>query len=225
MRIAVASIGVGGWYPKGIARLDRSLTAVGFTGERRLSTRWPEGCPAHQTIPYGFKPWAAQNAAAAGIDVLIWLDASIVVAQPLEPLVKRIQDVGALFVLDGALVGAWTNDRTLEHFGVSRDDAMSWQVVMGGCFGLDLRQSAIKAFVAAWWQAAVDGWFAGRWTNDARTESQDPRCRGHRHDQSVASILVRQMELPGASHGLVHYAESRSAADAPFVVMGPRGCE
>jgi len=46
--------------------------------------------------------------------------------------------------------------------------------------------------------ATDTGLFKGKWHNRDRTESQDPRCEGHRHDQTCAELVARELGLqPG----------------------------
>jgi hypothetical protein len=50
-------------------------------------------------------------------------------------------------------------------------------------------------------KAIFDEWFLnvdlfkGSWNNDNLTESQDARCLGSRHDQSILSLIVAKMGL------------------------------
>lgn len=77
----VVNVSVGQWYPTAQSRMVASLRAHGYRGETLLwRDALPPGCPAHETTPYAFKPWAIQHARAKGFQRVAWLDSSIVAA-------------------------------------------------------------------------------------------------------------------------------------------------
>lgn len=41
----------------------------------------------------------------------------------------------------------------------------------------------------------LSGLFKGQWNNDSKTESEDPRCKGHRHDLVLGSIIANEMDF------------------------------
>jgi hypothetical protein len=47
------------------------------------------------------------------------------------------------------------------------------------------------------WKDALDnGIFNGNWNNSNNTESTDPRCMGHRHDQTCAELVAHKLAIP-----------------------------
>lgn len=197
MRVTVCSVGVGAHYGEQLDKLDRSLDDVGFTGERLLARdHLPKCCPSHASVPYGFKPYMLRLAQHDRADIVIWADAACVAVRPLDSLVRYIEEHGVYFHGPDHSTGMWTNDRVLEHFGMPRDDAMSIPMILAGTMGLDLRNQRARYFLSRWYRAAESGLFSGFHTNERGTESKDPRCLGHRHDQSVASLLIHELRLP-----------------------------
>ncbi len=96
----------------------------------------------------------------------------------------------------GHMVGRWTNDRALEYFGVNRDDAMHMPMYgNAGFLGLNVHDATAMKFFELWEQSARDGMFRGQWHNNNRTESNDGRCDGHRHDMSCGSIIANQLNM------------------------------
>ena len=65
--------------------------------------------------------------------------------------------------------------------------------------GLNLALPAPKQFLADWHQLAREGIFAGpKWSGVhgfPLTASRDSRVRGHRHDQTAASVLALQLGM------------------------------
>jgi hypothetical protein len=53
----------------------------------------------------------------------------------------------------------------------------------------------------------------GSWTNQNKKVSNDPRCLGHRHDQSVGSILACQL---GMEHIIPHETYFQYFLNHPF---------
>lgn len=197
MRVALCSVGVGAHYPQALDRLEASLDRVGYAGERYL---WrgalPKRCPPHYHAPYAFKPWSLFLCQLDGVDIALWADAACVAMRPLDSLIRHVEEHGAYFHGPDHSTGLWTNDRTLAAFGVTRDAAMSIPMICAGTLGLDLRNERARLFLRRWLRGAEEGLFAGQWTNERGTESSDPRCLGHRHDQSVASLLIHELALP-----------------------------
>lgn len=197
MRVAVCNVAFGSWHPKGQARLGRSLDEQAPSVERFFFDALPPGCPSHDAAagPYAFKAWALRAAAESGADVVVWADASYWLVRPIDVVLAWVADHGCWFHGPDSSLGAWTNDRTLAAFGVSRDEAMGAAMILAGGFALDLRRAPMRLFLEEYQRAAHEGLFAGEWRNYG-TESADPRCRGHRHDQSVASLLIHRLGLP-----------------------------
>ena len=182
-------MGVGGNYPQGIARLMASHAAVGCTVSMRCWTDWPEGCPKHSEIPYGFKPWAMARAASAQGAVL-WLDAACWLRADPAPVFDRL--AGAGYMLPDACdnLGRWTADSALDRLEISRREAFSVPMVAATAIGLDLRHVIARKFLGWWLALSLDGvTFAGI------GGSAYPGVLGHRHDQSAASAVAYQLGM------------------------------
>lgn len=191
---AIVNFSKGQWYPRGQARLARTLDEVGFTGHRAFYVDEAElGCPSHAEAPYAFKAAALIEASKKSRYVL-WVDSAAWAHRNPGPVFSTIARRGHLFQMT-AWTGNWTNDKTLEYFGVSRDEAMTIPMIMACVIGLDTQRQECREFLRQWDRLArTTDLFRGAWQNDQKTESQDFRCYGHRHDQSVASLLLHKME-------------------------------
>lgn len=154
------------------------------------------GSPPHTTHPYGFKVYAIQKARSLGYTTILWCDSCLRAARPLGPLLQRIEALGIYAQKDGFMCGQWANDRALAAFGVSRDDAMTLSTIYACFLGFNFKSLIACEFFDRWKRACDDGLFLGRWTNDGNTESQDPRCTGHRHDQTCAELILHEMKVP-----------------------------
>lgn len=200
------------WYPRGQARLQQSLKDTGWTGgafcfndERQVNS------PSHNVLPYAFKVGALNHALKEGYTSLLWCDASVWAIKPLEPIFEHIEKHGYIFFMAGFNCAQWTNDRCLQILSVTRDEAEKMPMFMALCFGLDLTHARTRLFLDRLTNIIMTtDAVRGQWNNEHRSESQDPRCQGHRHDQSVASILAADLRM-----------ELSSGHDTFFQYYGP----
>ena len=182
-----------GRYPEVLARLRESLARTGYDGEVAVWEHGdlPRGCPAHDDVPFAFKPFALDSVRERGFEVVLWLDAACVAVRSLEPFFKRIETDGhLLFRNRNRLVGDWSADAALNALGVSRDEALGMPELNAAAIGLDLRDPRAAEFL-------------GRWLDEAR---RGTAFRGdkseHRHDQTVAGILAARLGMQPRPRGL-----------------------
>jgi hypothetical protein len=140
--------------------------------------------------PYAFKPFAMEQARKSGFDIIVWLDASMVVIRALDTLMYEVAEVGHWFPLDGWPTGEWCSDAALELLKITRDEAFQIPTLAAGAMALDLRHPWSSAFLSDWLELCRLGAFRGPWTNENHEASKHPRVRGHRHDMTCASVLA-----------------------------------
>lgn len=181
-----------GRYIKGQDRLRNSLLEVGFDGDLLTWTSENQiGAPLHKDNPYAFKIYCFDEALRQGYTKILWVDASIWAIKPLDPIWEGLKEHGYVKQYAGHLCGTWTNDRTLDYYQLTRDEAMCIEMMCnGGFLALDFDDPVSVEFFRLWKQAMLDGQFIGSWNNDNNCESVDPRCKGHRHDMCNSSIIA-----------------------------------
>lgn len=218
MNPCVINFSSGGWYPRGQQRLLASLRDTGWTGGVRVFGSTEElGCPSHEAAPYAFKPAAFNRVATEGYDVILWCDSAVWANRSIAPVIERIEKEGHILFEGGWNCAQWTNDTCLKNMGVSRDEAEKMPQISASCMGFDLRHPKAVEFLRRWTAYSLDGQsFRGRWNNHEKTESADPRCLGHRHDQTVASILSAQMGMAHTVGHPTYYMYYASADGSPF---------
>jgi hypothetical protein len=155
---------------------EEETNIMPFIGEESV------GSPYHQNNPYAFKLYAIEYARQMGFDKILWVDASVVFVKHSKPIFDWIENKGFFFEEAGHLVGTWCNDRTLEYFGISRDEANQMPMFSAGFTGLDFANPIAVEFFDKWKQSMLDGQFLGEWSN-------------HRHDMTCASIIANKMGL------------------------------
>lgn len=153
---------------------------------------------------YCAKPFALKAALDSGADVAILLDAAFYPIRPIEPLVHHIAQVGYYLCDNGARLGEWCSDRALALAEIDRWQAMGVCEVSSYCVGVSRDDSDCfghgLGMVNSWCDLALQrGVFEGPHTAGLPGEeskrnpgwvSDDPRVRGHRHDQSGLSMAA-----------------------------------
>jgi hypothetical protein len=169
--------------------------------------RLPPESPPHSEVPYAFKAYAIQAALARGYRQILWCDSSIVPIRALKPLWELIERQGYWFSENlpyGQLnvapwnCGQWCADSALEPLGITREEAFQIPQVIGTAFGLNFDHEPVQKLFEEFMRLAEERTsFQGAWSNDHGEASSDQRVLGHRHDQTVLSVLARrfQMEL------------------------------
>lgn len=191
------NVAVNHWYPKGQDRLRESLGKVGFKGDFiGWKNAYPPGSPTHEQVNYGFKPYAINEAIIRGYDCVLLLDASCWAIRPLEPIFEEIEKTGYVFSDCGWKLGQWCSDRALSKLGLTREYALTLRMISSGFVGLNFRNSKASKFADLWLDFAKNSdTFTGPWKNEQGEASSDSRVLGHRHDQTVASVIIHRLNM------------------------------
>lgn len=190
-----------GYYAKALMRLELSLKQVAFDGYfKGINDYGHIESPLHKgpgAVPYAFKAYSIKKAIEEGADLLLWCDSVVYATKSLTPIFDHIKKRGYLFFDNiGYSIGDYTSDACLNHYGMSREEAFNSKMIMACVMGFDLNNMTAKHFLDQYISAAADGIsYPGSWTNENLQVSNDMRVKGHRHDQSVASVLIKQMGL------------------------------
>jgi hypothetical protein len=200
---AVVSVATGPRYCVMQDRLNQMLDPAEYRVFWREAL--PPDCPTNEDVPYGFKVWAIKRAVELKAPMVLWLDSSIVPLRPLSSLWKLIEKQGYWFsenLPQGRLdlpcwnCGEWTCDSALGPLGITREEAFTIPQVIATAFGLDFRRQIARDFFDEYLRLAVERTaFQGPWYNRDGSASADPRVLGHRHDQTVASVLAWRLGM------------------------------
>ena len=199
-------------YEAGIRRMKSGLDALGFRGDLLAwTTSYPEGSPPHDAVPFAFKPFAFQAAKSRGYERALWLDASIRIKRPVAELFLRIERLGYLFFAGSASVGEYCNDEALASLGITREKSFELPSCSASVVGLDLSSTIGAEFLRQWVACAMDGvtFHGPKWSGIhgwPAVASADPRVKGHRHDQTAASVIAARL-------GMVSWLERSAYAE------------
>ncbi len=193
----IINVACGSWHPRGQDRLFKGLIANGFRGSfMGWKDSFPEG-RTHTEVPYGFKPFAFNEARKAGYKKVLWLDAAEVIEKSVQPIFDHIEKVGYFLMNNvGFNTGEWCSDAALETLKIDREESFKMPHLMACAMGFDFDRQICNEFLDQWIALANDGkTFQGKHTNKNGEVSKDPRVRGHRHDQTAASALSLRLGM------------------------------
>jgi hypothetical protein len=195
MKIAFVSFANGGYIPiqdgltRSLMKHEPAIAVFPFHYFEDI------GSPSHKEKPYAFKLYAIEHVRKIGYDIIIWCDSPIRLIKPITDWIPLIEKVGVYLQKDGWGIGQWANDNALHWFGVTRDEAITQSNCYACVIAFDFRHPIADRFFTMWRQALDAGIFNGRWNNDQKTESQDDRCLGHRHDQTCAELTAYKLGI------------------------------
>lgn len=190
----IVNAAIGGHYPRGQARLIRSLHDVGYSGEICAMQRWPDGLGRVSSI-YDIKAACLEAVLrTTAARIVIWMDCTAVAVRPLDALVQRIRERGYYLASSGYSAAQTCTDRQLEAAGVTRDQAVGIPDSATGCVGVDMHDGIGGAFMGQWLDWSRRGLFAGTRGYDP-SDSTDPRFMFGRQDQSAATLIAHGLGM------------------------------
>lgn len=141
---------------------------------------WPKYSLTHEEMPYQFKIALIQEALEMGYERIVWLDSSIVINKPLDPLFESGFNV---FHNLGHPLWKYISDEALDLLGLRREDIMGVPQIWGGAILIDARRLGSRFLFEKILHASLTGPFKNG-------SSDYPGFIAHRHDQAVMSVLL-----------------------------------
>lgn len=197
MENCIINVACGSWHPRGQDSLKKGLDTHGFTGTfMGWKDTFPQG-RTHLEVPYGFKAFAFDDARKVGFKKILWIDAAMVIENPVDRMFDHIDKTGYFLMNNiGYNTGEWCSDAALETLGLNREESFNIPHLMACVMGFDFNKQVCNDFLNQYLAFANDGKsFQGKHTNAKGEVSKDKRVRGHRHDQTVASVLTLRLGL------------------------------
>jgi hypothetical protein len=195
-RPILISAGIGGHYPAGIDRLERSLYYEGWGGDMRFwRNEYPLGCRSHEGDgQYNFKVHCFNEMFLNERNVTVWADCSFWCVRNPMPLFDYVNEHGLYFFKSGYSLAQTATDRLLEYAGVTRDELVDVSEFATGLVGINIKNPKGEEFFNTWKTYMQDGMFGGNRVHDL-ADSQDPRFLFSRQDQSAASMILYKMGI------------------------------
>ena len=179
-------------YVLGEERLRQSLINVGFAGSYFSFKDYKSiDSPSHSEIPYAFKPYAIKKVKDLGYDIVIWIDSAVYPTKKFDHFVKHIEENGhAFFDNIGFAIRDHTSDKCLEYFNMTDEESWKHPMIMACLMGFNFNNETTCKIFKEYYEAANEQAYGGDWINNDLQVSTNPKVKGHRHDQSVMSIIL-----------------------------------
>jgi hypothetical protein len=191
-RPVVICTAVGGWYPAGLDRLQRSLIFNGTAADFLFwKNEYPPHSPSHQENPYAFKVAGFREAIRQGYKIMLHLDASFWAIQNPDSLFDIINDKGVFAFRSGYNCAQTCTDALLAATGYTRDEAEGLPEIATGAVGINIDNPDGNAVFETWAAYCDAGLFINNRAHDLN-DSADPRFLHARQDQSGFSIAVHK---------------------------------
>lgn len=186
----IINCALGGWYPAGSERLERSLIFNGYAGDMIYwKNDYPKNSLPHNENPYGFKISAFRDAFERGYRIVMWLDCSFWAIKNPMPLFDIISDNGVFAFRSGYNCAQTCPDNLLADVGISRDEAELIPETATGIVGLNIDNPDGQKVFEYWADFCDRGLFINS-RNHNPFESQDSRFLHARQDQSAFSMAL-----------------------------------
>jgi hypothetical protein len=131
------------------------------------------------------------------------MDSAVWIQHDIEPLFEQIEQDGYLIFRNGWTQANWSTDAQLEAFDLTRDEAETMSHPMACVIGFNVNDETID-----WIHDYINKYplFVGDWNNNGNVCSQDVRCQGSRHDQTILGFIANQYGLKFTNtEGLISY--------------------
>lgn len=218
-KICIVSAGIGGWYSRGLDRLEKSLNYHGFAGDWLCFRELPPGSPSHSLNPYAFKIYVIQEVIKMDYTHVLWLDASFWAIKDPMPVFDYINSVGLFTFPTGYNLAQSCNDRILEYAGITRDEAELIPEHASGAVGFNFTNPLHVKIFERWSEYMEAGMFKGSRNHDK--QSSDPRFLHHRQDQSALSLVLHENGLlPPVTDFVAYYKTGHDPEKCVFFIRG-----
>ncbi len=203
---------IGGWYPKGQERLSKSLFEHSPDVRQVLQRRF--NLKELSNNPYNIK---ADMMAISVNERTLWMDCSCWAIKDIQPIFDIIERDGYYLLSSGYNAAQTCNDKCLDYFGITRDEAEKIPDSSTMVFGYDTNNHIGLKFFYEFCKATDAGIADGSRFHD--NQSADPRFLFHRQDQSIATCIAHKLGMKLHSFGEhVAYDEKGTPNDSVCIL-------
>jgi len=204
---------IGGWYPKGQERLSKSLFEHSPNVRQVLQRGFSEKSLSDN--PYNIKADILFH--ERFYSEVLWMDCSCWAIKDIQPIFDIIKRDGYYILSSGYNAAQTCNDKCLDYFAITRDEAEKIPDSSTMVFGVDMNQHIGLKFCHEFMDASKNGIADGSRFHD--NQSADPRFLFHRQDQSIATCIAYKLGMKLHSFGEhVHYDEHGKANDSVCII-------
>lgn len=160
----------------------------------------PSAWPSHGEMPYAFKSNALIEASKT-CDLLLWCDSAVVPVRDMAPLWERIERDGYWVSNNGWNNYEWTADSAYPQLfpGLSIDKARELNKtiahVCAATFGISMKHMLGRDLLERYSRLCDTSAICGPWKNTPETPCGPADVLGHRHDQTILSVVANDLDL------------------------------
>jgi len=205
----VVSVGINGKenYADYALKLKASLNSMHIQNKIWIN-EYPVGSPSHQNCPYAFKYFAIKDAVNKGYKKVLWLDSVCKICGNTNELMSILESKKYFLPPDGWYVGQWCKDDALAPLEITREESFTIPVLAAKHMAFNFNDERNVRFLERF-KYFIDydsgNVLRGSWTNGNKEVSQDSKVLGHRHDQTVLSVIAHKfgMLLDGSLNEMI----------------------
>ena len=160
----------------------------------------PSDWPSHSEKPYAFKSKALREASKT-CDLLLWCDSAVIPVQDMTSLWQRIERDGYWVMNNGWKNYEWTADSAYRELfpGLSLEAARKVNKtiphICAAAFGIGLNRLIGREFLEEYCRLCDTSAIRGPWKNTPETPCGPADVLGHRHDQTILSVLAHRFKM------------------------------
>lgn len=214
MKDLIISLAVNGRedYTARLEGLVSSLTE--WTGDVRIYKEFPKWCRPHTQIPYAFKYDLIKKAIDDGYQRIFWVD-SIMRLVPGKNISELLDEaplgIVAFHNLGHPLYPKYISDKAAQNLKDFYIDITSIESTWGGALGFDFNKELPNLILKELFNQIDIGSFD-------ELGSIREGFVGHRHDQSVLSVLFHYTQVPLLEYGVI--AAGKDVTEKTFIKYG-----
>jgi hypothetical protein len=129
----------------------------------------------------------------------VWIDSAVYPIAPIDAFLNELDKSGVVFFDNvGLPLWQWVSRECLLLFPQHRELLKETKAkqIMGCLFAFDLNfENGAKFWEDFYKYSLFEQCANGSWTNEKLQVSKNKEVRGHRHDQSIASIILNYMGI------------------------------
>lgn len=217
--VNIAVCGKTSWYINGQKRLMDSIKKLGEDADL-IFTQYEN---IRLKSAYEDKVLAIKEAVEMGYKKILWLDCSITAIKSLHPIWDRIEKDGYYLYESGSNCAVTCNDKCLNNYGVTRDEAEMIYECASNVVGINLENETGISFYKLWISSLLNESNLGeKWPdeNQRLAESTDSRFKYHRNDQSCASLSAGLLGLTLDKEGyFVRRFENKNESETNILIL------
>ena len=152
----------------------------------------------HESM-YGFKVHCVRNCMLEGFDIVIFLDAAMVLEKPIDDVLLHAEEIGMLATDEKTKLSTVLRDDIYNLLGVEKSYAKKLHLVGGSIYIFDFRHVNGRDIYKIWSDLESHGMFG------SEDDAQQPWWNGHRCDEACMSLAMSYCGVEPQSFDVVGY--------------------